>query len=225
MSALRTFLGLSIAVAIGCGGSTSSETSLDGGHSPDGTGGGSSSGGDDNGGDSAAPGDDSGLPVVGPDGGLVVPPEDDDASTTVDSDAATGPGGGVTTPLKGTDGGADQIACGMKPCDSATQVCCVAKQACTTAAECMGSKLACSGTNSCATGVCCEEAAGNTASSKCEATCPKGAVQLCTTNADCTTAGDICRRVGAEFAICAKAPTPLPARDAGVVIMRGKDGG
>ncbi len=136
------------------------------------------------------------------------------------------------TPPRGTDGGTDQIACGAKSCDSATQVCCVgggggaaAGQACTTAAACKGQALACSGSNSCASGdVCCAEPAarGGGVTSKCETKCPMGSQQLCTTNTDCT-ADEVCRRLSAEVSVCERAPTP-PTRDGGIVIGR-RDGG
>ncbi len=221
MSALRTFLGVSVVIAIGCGGSTGSEVSGDGGSGHDATGGsssGGSSGGTED--DSSVAGDDSGLPLVGPDGGLIVPPDTDAGGTAGD---AGRPGGGVTTPPRGTDGGANQVACGATPCDSTSQVCCVARAAmgmgmtrsCTSAAACQGETLACTGTNSCPSGICCEEAAaGNTVTSKCEAMCPRGALQLCTTNADCTATNEICRRLGADISVCQAAPT-FPMRDAG----------
>jgi hypothetical protein len=236
MSALRTFLGLSVVLAMGCGGTSSAvggdggtgtgssggSTSGSSGGTSGSSGGTASGGGDDS---SVSPGDDSGLPTIGEDGGVVVPP-DDDAGTIAARDA----GGGVTTPGRGTDGGADQIACGATSCDSATQVCCANGNArtCTSAAGCRGEILACSGSNSCptATDVCCAEAAAGragTITAKCEATCPKGSQQFCTTNADCA-AADICRRLSADYNVCEPAPVTPPARDAGIGIVR-RDGG
>jgi hypothetical protein len=239
MSALRTFLGLSIVLAAGCGGSSStvgdggagtgssggsSGGTSSGGGSSSGTsssGGGTSVSGDDS---SVATGDDSGLPTIGPDGGVVVPP--DDAGTGAARDA----GGGVTMPGRGTDGGPDQIACGATPCNSATQVCCVTGGArtCTSAAGCRGEVLACSGSNSCPTAgdVCCAvPATGRTGTitSKCETACPMGSQQLCTTNADCA-GNDICRRLGTNYNVCEAPLMPPPPRDGGIGFPRGDAG-
>jgi hypothetical protein len=72
--------------------------------------------------------------------------------------------------------------------------------------------------------VCCQETTGRTTStSKCVATkCPAGAIQLCTTNADCS-GTDVCRPAGADYGICAAPPMPPPMRDGGV-IFRGDAG-
>src|SRR5580698_4163981 len=247
MSALRTALGVSsvsIVIAIGCGGSTGSETVGDGG-SPvtttsssggSGSGGGtastsgsSGSGGDDGSagddGSPGSPGDDSGLPTVGPDGGIVQP-GDDGGGTEPMADG----GPGRQTPPPVTDGGLDQTVCGTTTCDSKTDVCCVSTHTCVAAnATCRGGDtLTCSGSNSCAGGVCCEEATGRTTyTSKCETKCPANAAQLCTTNADCTSP-DICRVAGADYGVCGRAPAPppTPGRDGGVVIVPPRrDGG
>ena len=231
MSAFRSVLGLSVVViAAGCGGSTGSVSPADGGSSSgssSGSGSGSSSGSGSGtgsgaeGDDATVSGDDSGLPTTVDDAGNIVPPGDD-ASTTTNPDRDGGPG--VTTPPKGTDGGAMQTACNGKACDSATQVCCVTRtgEACSTPAACMGDSLACSGSNSCATGdVCCEEAVrGGGVTSKCEKTCPMGSIQLCTTNDDCA-ADEICRKLGTTFSTCERAPTPPPVRDGGPVVGPG----
>ncbi len=210
MSAFRTLLGASIVMVVGCSGSgattdgdggsggtssgstasssgagTSSGTASSSGTTGNSSGTTISSSGGDGVGDDASlgGGDDSGMATG------------DDASP--DTDAAK-PGGGMTTPPKGTDGGTGQIACNGKACDSATQVCCVTngREACTDTAMCKSGAFACSGTNSCATGVCCTTPATRMTaeSSKCEATCAMGQMQLCTTNADCS-GDDICSRV------------------------------
>jgi hypothetical protein len=72
--------------------------------------------------------------------------------------------------------------------------------------------------------VCCQEAMGRggTTTSRCAANCPAGAVQLCTTNADCT-GTDECRPAGADYGYCAPPPTPPPMRDGGI-IFRGDAG-
>jgi hypothetical protein len=176
------------------------------------------------GGNDAAPGDDgaTGLPASGSDSGAGDDsssplPGIDDAGQPVFPDAggAIEDGGGRTTPPPGTDGGPGQIECGATPCDSASQVCCITRtgRSCVAPTACTaGDDLACSGTNSCASGICCEEATGGTAvRSKCEATCPRGAVQLCTTNADCTGADEYCRRVGADYGACVKRATTADA--------------
>jgi hypothetical protein len=151
---------------------------------------------------------------MGDDGGLMM---GDDGGTPT----GPGDGGGITTPPRGTDGGANQIACGGKACDSTTDVCCVTRmgEACTTAAACKGSSLACSGSNSCMTAgdVCCATVMGGTVTSKCDTMCAMGTTQLCTTNADCS-GGDVCRRTVLGQA-CERPPTP---RDGG---MGGFDGG
>jgi hypothetical protein len=229
MSALRTFLGVSVALAMGCGGSESStvgdggstgNSGSSGGGSSSGSAGssgaGSSSGGDDS---SVTSDDDSGLPPVGEDGGVAVPPDDGGTQPVGDG------GRGRMTPPPVTDGGADQTVCGMTTCDSATDICCVATRMCVAAnATCRGSTLACSGSNSCTAGsVCCEEATGrNTTTSKCETKCPAGAAQLCTTNADCAT-DYVCRAAG-NYGVCVREPMVPPRPDGGVVIVR-RDGG
>jgi hypothetical protein len=234
MSALRTVLGASIVILVACGGSSSSVNGGDSGPAASSSSGGSSSGASGSGGSSGgasssgagddssvASGDDSGLPGVGADGSVDIPPD-------LDAAAPRDAGGGVTTPPRGTDGGPGQIACGATPCDSATQVCCVGGggggRTCTSAAGCMGETLACTGTNSCPAGICCLQAAagrGNAVTSKCEAMCPGGAQQLCTTNADCATDA-VCRRLSATISVCERAPMP-PIRDGGV-IFRGDAG-
>jgi len=241
MSALRSVLRLSMVVAIGCGGATSTNAVGEGG-TPNGVG---SPGEEDGslpsdssvgltddasvgvGDDSSTPvGDDSGLATIGPDGGLVSPPPmDDDAGTTGTVDGSPGrPGGGVTTPPRGTDGGPDQTECaGTTACDSKTQVCCIATRSCIAAnAECRGGdSLSCSGTNSCASGVCCQEATGRTTyTSKCEPKCPAGAQQLCTTDTDCTGTNQICVRNG-DYGVCEAPrmpPVPPPIRDGGIIL-------
>jgi hypothetical protein len=234
MSALRSVLGISIVVAIGCGGSTSSDSVGEGGASS-GSGEGSGATGDDSsvgasndssvsGGDdsSVAVGDDSGLSTVGPDGSLVTPPPDDDAGGTGPVDG----GPGVTTPPRGSDGGADQIECGATPCDSKSQVCCLATRSCiANNAVCRGGDtLSCSGTNSCAMGVCCQEATGRTTyTSRCEIRCPAGATQLCTTDADCTGTDEACVRNG-NYGVCERLRTPPPIPDGGIVLP-GRDAG
>ena len=215
-----------VIVAIGCGGSSDSNTLSDGGGGSSGSSasGSSSGSGSAAGDDSSTPAgdDDSGLPTMVDDGGIVVPPDEDGGTPTNRDDG----GPGVTTPPKGTDGGADQVACGGKSCDSATQVCCVTRtgEECTSAAGCKGDTLACTGSNSCPTAgdVCCEEAVagpGNAVTSKCETKCPMGAIQLCTTNNDCP-AEDICRRLGTTVSVCERAPV-TPTRDAGFPMFDG----
>ncbi|HEX3770789.1 MAG TPA: hypothetical protein VHV30_07995 [Polyangiaceae bacterium] len=241
MSALRTVLGASIAIvlvgSLGCSGSgatTSGDggTSSSGGSSGSGSGSGgngSSSGTSSGGGDDASGGggDDATTLPGGDDASP--PPGDDDASIDID---ASHPGGGMTTPPRGTDGGAGQIACGGKACDSATQVCCNTGRAetCETAMNCKGTTLACTGTNSCTSGICCyTRATGMTAAtSACMPTCGTGEFQLCTTDTDCPS-DEICSRATAS---CVKPPTPrdagagFPRPDGGMVgPVAGKDGG
>jgi hypothetical protein len=230
MSALRCVLGVSIVLAIGCGGASTSDVNGEGGSGSANSDGGA---GDQTGdsslsGNPPPGGDDSGFPSVGADGGLISPPPDDDAAVAADG----APGRGVTPPVRAGDGGANQIECMGKVCDSTTDVCCAVRntESCMTAAACKGDKLACSGTNSCATGVCCEEATGGRdVASKCEATCPKGAIQLCSADSDCTGMGETCDRAGTcemerpvrDAGIPVRPPTP-PFRDAG---LRLGDGG
>ena len=112
-----------------------------------------------------------------------------------------------------SDGGADQIVCGAAgPCDSKTQVCCAARtgRTCTPIGMCAGDALACSGSNSCTSGVCCEElTAAGTIKSVCATACPAGSRQLCTTEADCR-AGQRCVRGADGYAVC----VAVPMRDA-----------
>jgi hypothetical protein len=123
---------------------------------------------------------------------------------------------GATTP---SDAARDQrITCGTLPaCDSTVQVCCVTPsgESCIAANDtCTGDKIACSGTNSCSTGICCEVALGRTGvQATCLATCPTGAVQLCTTNSECSHTTDVCRAAGA-YGACESDTTP-PLKDAG----------
>jgi hypothetical protein len=166
---------------------------------------------------SGATADDSGLTEVDDSGYIAIPGGDDSgeddgsSSGTSSGSSGTTEAGtiGVTTPPHGTDGGAMQIECGATPCDSATQVCCASAlgRTCTTAAACDGDVLACSSTNSCASGVCCEilPEAGRTIRTKCEAACPAGVPQLCTTNADCTKVDQYCHKYG-NYAVCERAP-------------------
>jgi hypothetical protein len=80
---------------------------------------------------------------------------------------------------------------------------------CTARGTCDGDSLACSGTNSCASGVCCEiiSEGGRTIHTTCEAACPAGVPQLCTTNADCTKVDQYCHKYG-DYGVCERA---LPA--------------
>jgi hypothetical protein len=224
-SCLRNVLGVSVVLAVACGGSASNSAvgGGDGGGSigdsslaSSGSSSGSGSGG-------GATSDDSGLTEVDDSGYIVIPGGDDDggdddASSSSSSGASSGSSGsssgtieagiGVTTPPHGTDGGAMQIECGATPCDSTTQVCCASAlgRMCTTAAACDGDVLACSGTNSCATGVCCEIVAdaGRAIRTRCEAACPAGVPQLCTTNADCTKVDQYCHKYG-SYGVCERA--------------------
>ena len=114
----------------------------------------------------------------------------------------------MTTPPRGTDGGANQIECGATPCDSTTQFCCASAlgRTCTTiGGTCDGDPLACSGTNSCASGdVCCENRpdAGKILETTCKPTaCSAGEPQLCTTNTDCTKPGQHCQRYD-RYGVC-----------------------
>jgi len=232
MSALRCVLGVSVVLAIGCGGASTSDVNGEGGPgsgTSDGGGGGQTGDSSVSGNPPPSGGDDSGVPAVGADGGLISPPVDDDAGLADDGS----PGRGVTPPpVRAGDGGANQIECMGKVCDSTTEICCAVRntESCMTAAACKGDKLACSGTNSCAMGVCCEEATGGReVVAKCEATCPRGAIQLCSSDADCTGAGETCSRAGVcemerpvrDAGVPVRPPTP-PFRDGG---LRFGDGG
>lgn len=231
MSAVRTFLGASIVLAIGCGGSSSDvgEGGAGSGSTSEGDGSAAGNASDSSMGGSTPPGtvDDGSAPVGSDDGGAVTPPADDAGpGGGVRGRDAAAPGGGTTTPPRGTDGGPNQIACGGKACDSTTEVCCVTRNAetCMAASMCRGNKLTCSGTNACATGVCCEgpgDAGRGVLESTCEDKCPRGSTQLCTTNADCTGANEICR---AGACVVERVP-PGPARDAGVPVGPMFDGG
>jgi len=229
---LRNVLGVSVVVvvAVACGGSTSNSGvgNADGGgaitdgslaSSGSSSGSGSGSGG-------GATSDDSGLSEVDDSGYIVIPGGDDsgdDEAGSSSSGASSGSSGateagtiGVTTPPHGTDGGAMQIECGATPCDSATQVCCASAlgRMCTTAAACDGDVLACSGTNSCASGVCCETIAeaGRTIHTKCEGACPAGVPQLCTTNTDCTKVDQYCHKYG-TYGVCERAVPATATHD------------
>src|ERR1700685_1343858 len=105
MSALRRVLGVSIVLAIGCGGASTSDVNGEGG-SESGTsegdsGGGGNSGSSLGGNPPPSSGDASGA-AVGSDGGLISPPPDDDAGLATDG----APGRGTTPPTRAGDGGA-----------------------------------------------------------------------------------------------------------------------
>jgi hypothetical protein len=226
-SYVRNVLATSVVLAVACGGSSSnSNLGSDGGGTAsdasvppvmDGSMSGSgSSGGDDSG---LSEADDSGYIIIpgGDDGG-----EDEGGASGGGSSSSSGAGSsggmdgavGVTTPPHGTDGGAFQIECGASPCDSQTQVCCASAlgRMCTAIGTCEGDALKCSGTNSCASGVCCEFMAegGRAIRTACEAACPAGVPQLCTTDTDCTKTGQVCRKYG-SYGVCERAA--LTTRD------------
>jgi hypothetical protein len=232
MSCVRNVVLVSVALGVACGGSASNNNLTSGdGSAPMGVDGSlassGSSSGSGGGSGSGATSDDSGLMEVDDSGYIAIPGgddggEDDGGSSSSGSSGAgsSSSGGasgameagvGVITPPHGTDGGAMQIECGASPCDSTTQVCCasVLGRTCTTAAACDGDVLACSGTNSCASGVCCELVAdaGHTIRTKCETECPAGVPQLCTTNTDCTKVDQYCHKYG-SYGVCERT---LPA--------------
>ena len=111
-------------------------------------------------------------------------------------------------PGPGTDGGADQIACGTAPCDSTTQVCCVAtrgnmpvvhhRRRCAWATRSPAPAPTAARPE--------RSAARRTLQTRslavCAMTCPRTARQLCTTNADCT-GTDICEAGAGGLAVCA----------------------
>ncbi len=126
-----------------------------------------------------------------------------------------------------TGPGTGPIACGKVPtCDSKTQDCCLeAPLACAPKGTCPGGSLSCSDTASCAAGsVCCATVVradggagdagdagdgggggGATVNAACEAACTKAQLQLCATTADCTVAGEECRRGPGGLFGCRKA--------------------
>lgn len=224
MSALRNVLATSVVLAVACGGSAANNvTAGDGGGVGVSDGSLSSSSGSSSGSTDSGGGDDSGLVEVD-DSGYIPIPGGDDASE--DEEAGSSSGGsssssggasveagiGVTSPPHGTDGGAFQIECGATPCNSMSQVCCASAlgRMCTLAGDCAGDSLACSGTNSCASGVCCESISegGRTLRTECRAACPVGSPQLCTTDADCTKANQYCHKYG-SYAVCERLPAAL----------------
>jgi hypothetical protein len=221
MSYVRNVLATSVILAVACGGSSSTDNlSADAGGtvgdgSPSGVvDGASSSSSGSSGGASSGGADDSGLTEVDDSGYIAIPGGDDggeDDGGSGASSSGSGGGGmdatvGVTSPPHGTDGGAHQIECGATPCDSLTQVCCATAlgRMCTAAGACNGDTLSCSGTNSCATAgdVCCEDLSegGRTLRTTCRAACGLSP-QLCTTDADCTKAGQYCRKYG-NYGVC-----------------------
>jgi hypothetical protein len=220
MSYVRNVLATSVILAVACGGSSSTDNlSADAGGtvgdgSPSGVvDGASSSSSGSSGGASSGGADDSGLTEVDDSGYIAIPGGDDGGEDDGGSGASSsGSGGGmdatvgVTSPPHGTDGGAHQIECGATPCDSLTQVCCATAlgRMCTAAGACNGDTLSCSGTNSCATAgdVCCEDLSegGRTLRTTCRAACGLSP-QLCTTDADCTKAGQYCRKYG-NYGVC-----------------------
>jgi|HubBroStandDraft_2_1064218.scaffolds.fasta_scaffold21733_3 hypothetical protein len=227
MSYVRNVVAMSVVLAVACGGSASTNnltpadgggTGTDGSASSSGAGSTSSSG--SSGGTSSGTGDDSGLTEVDDSGYILIPGGDDsgedDASSSGGSSSGASSGAGmdatigVTTPPRGTDGGANQIECGATPCDSTTQVCCasaITGRSCVAIGACTdGDSLACSGTNSCPTGdVCCEDLSegGRTIRTSCRAACGLSP-QLCTTDTDCTKAGQYCHKYG-SYGVCERA--------------------
>jgi hypothetical protein len=224
MSYSRNVLATTVILVVACGGSASNDNlsgdagggSTDG--SPSGSLDGSPSSSGSSGGSSGAS-DDSGLTEVDDSGYILIPGGDDsgadDASSGTSSSGASGGMDatvGVTSPPHGTDGGANQIECGAAPCDSTTQVCCasaVTGRMCVAIGSCTdGDSLACSGTNSCPGGdVCCEDLSegGRTIRTSCKLACG-GSPQLCTTDVDCTKAGQYCHKYG-TYGVCERAAT------------------
>jgi hypothetical protein len=220
MSYVRSILATSVILAVACGGSSSNDSLASdaggtvGDGSPSGSADGSSSSSSGSSGGSSGSADDSGLTEVDDSGYIVIPGGDDGGEDDGSSSSSSGGGAmdatiGVTSPPHGTDGGANQIECGGTACDSLTQVCCASAlgRMCTTAGSCNGDALACSGTNSCPTtgDVCCEDLSegGRTLRTTCRAACGLSP-QLCTTDADCTKAGQYCRKYG-TYGVCERA--------------------
>ncbi len=190
-----------VASASGCGGSSSSP--------PGGSGADASSQGDGAAGSTgSSSGEDASSSSGGEDASGSSSGGSSGSSSGISSGASTSSSSGVASSGAGMspgDGGPDQVACGAAaPCDSLTQVCCATAKgrSCTTAAMCTGDSLACSGTNSCATGVCCEGlSAAGAIKTTCRAACPVGSRQLCSAMADCPDK-EVCRRGADGYGIC-----------------------
>lgn len=119
----------------------------------------------------------------------------DDAGSS-NSDAAVG--GDVDA---GSTAGID---CGMEVCDEGSQECCITgiggggSATCVASGTCEGTPSTCDGPEDCGGDICCGTFGGAT----CSSTCEGQAAELCHSESDCTTVGEMCCDFG-PLSICA----------------------
>jgi hypothetical protein len=144
--------------------------------------------------------------------------------------APASPGGGPSSGPGASPGATTTkpITCGAVSCDGATQECCITVgggpggpggggstssaggppsdptvATCTPKGKCGGDiALSCSSAASCVSGqVCCVDLSADAPAAMCQASCPRGNAQLCTSDKDCTR-GRTCQDTQAGFSFC-----------------------